>query len=220
VIDGADGELAAAAVAELLRRRPGLRLLITALLPKQISGEQVVPVAPLSVPEPSHDDDLARLAGVSAVRLFVSHIRRLRPGFRLSSAEAAPVARLSRRLDGLPRALELAAWASLVVSVRQMLDCQAPGLLDMTGPGSQESLRDGLLRTLTGLRGRQRSLLDQLSRLDHSWSLDDAASQANRPVHELFGDIHTLCSSGMIRPDGDRFEVLNLVRVSLHGCPA
>ena len=219
VIDGADGELAGPALMELLHRRPRLRLLITALLPREIKGEQVVPVAPLPVPEPSHDDDLAHLAKVSAVRLFVSHIRRLRPEFRLSTAEAAPVARLCRRLDGLPRALELAASACLVFSPRQMLDWPALGPLDMTSPGGQEGLREGVLRTLAALRSRPRSLLVQLSRLEHSWSLDDAASHANRPVHELFGDIHTLRSSGTIRRDGERFTVLNLVRISMHGYP-
>ena len=219
VIDGADGGLAAAALIELLHRCPRLRLLITALLPKEIRGEQVVPVAPLTVPEPSQDADVARLAGVSAVRLLVSHIRRLQPEFRLGIAEAAPIARLCRCLDGIPRALEFAASACLVFSPRQMLDRLAHGPLHMAAPGGQEGLRDGVLRTLAALRGQQRSLLAQLSRLDHSWSLDDAASHAGRPAHELFRDIHTLRSSGTIRPDGDRFKVLNLVRISLSGCP-
>ena len=62
---------------------------------------------PLGVPPPG--STLAVLGEAPAVRLFVDRARDVQPGFTLTSQNAAAVAELCRRLDGLPLALELAA---------------------------------------------------------------------------------------------------------------
>ena len=55
---------------------------------------------------PSHSTQLARS---EAVRLFVERAAAVRPGFGLSADNAAAVAEICRRLDGIPLAIELAA---------------------------------------------------------------------------------------------------------------
>jgi predicted ATPase/class 3 adenylate cyclase len=100
VLDGA------AAAADLVAACPGMHLLVTSRAPLRVAAEQEFPVAPLALPG---GDDLAALRDNPAVRLFVMRAARVRPGFVLTAGNAAAIAEIVRRLDGLPLALELAA---------------------------------------------------------------------------------------------------------------
>jgi predicted ATPase/DNA-binding SARP family transcriptional activator len=90
----------------LLEAAPGLRILATSREPLGLPGELVWPVPPLDV---SDDNDAVGLGRSSAVQLFVERAAAGAPGFVLDSDNAAAVATICRRLDGLPLALELAA---------------------------------------------------------------------------------------------------------------
>ena len=102
----------------LLRAGPGVRVLATSRAPLGAAGEALSPVPPLGLP-PAGDGApgepgapapaLARLAQAEAVRLFADRAAAARPGFAVTAETAAAVARICRRLDGLPLALELAA---------------------------------------------------------------------------------------------------------------
>ncbi|MEA2901006.1 MAG: hypothetical protein QOH36_893 [Actinomycetota bacterium] len=98
---------AAAVLAEtLVRKCPGVNVLITSREPLGVAGERVYRVQPLSVPAA---DDLETVAASEAVGLFVERARHHKPGFTVDEANAATVGRLCRRLDGIPFAIELAA---------------------------------------------------------------------------------------------------------------
>ncbi|MGA6875840.1 helix-turn-helix domain-containing protein [Streptomyces pratensis] len=101
-------------VGELLRRCPGLHVVVTGLTPRYLPGERVLPLTAMAVPEEAPDHDHVRLAEVESVALFLSHMRRSQPGFRLREDNAHAVVRLCRWLDGVPRALEYAAGWCLV----------------------------------------------------------------------------------------------------------
>jgi predicted ATPase/DNA-binding SARP family transcriptional activator len=90
----------------LLEAAPGLRILTTSREPLDVPGELLWPVPPLDVPEGDAAEGLARS---SAVQLFVERSAAGAPGFALDGHNAAAVATICRRLDGLPLALELAA---------------------------------------------------------------------------------------------------------------
>ncbi|GAA2435447.1 BTAD domain-containing putative transcriptional regulator [Actinomadura vinacea] len=96
----------------LLDAVPGLRVLATGREPLGLAGEVVWNVPALEVPEPPDPDevpDLDELRRSSAVRLFAARASAASRGFRLDGGNAAAVAVLCRRLDGVPLALELAA---------------------------------------------------------------------------------------------------------------
>jgi predicted ATPase/DNA-binding CsgD family transcriptional regulator len=100
---------AAAVVAELLSEADGLRIVVSSRAPLRVSGEQECPVPPLALPEGKADGGLAPVAGCESVRLFAERAAAVMPGFAVDEHNAAAVAQIVRRLDGLPLAIELAA---------------------------------------------------------------------------------------------------------------
>jgi predicted ATPase len=104
---------AAAVAATLVSAGPGVTVLATGREPLAVTGELVVPLAPLAsptaVPDAGDEAALARFAELDAVRLFAERAAAAAPSFRVTSANAAAVADICRRLDGIPLALELAA---------------------------------------------------------------------------------------------------------------
>ncbi len=100
---------AAGAVAQLLRDCPGLAVLATSREALHVRAEHLLRVPPLALP-PSGAGRVtaADVGGYEAVRLFVDRARAVRPDFRLADDNAAAVADICRRLDGLPLAIELA----------------------------------------------------------------------------------------------------------------
>jgi predicted ATPase/class 3 adenylate cyclase len=100
---------AATALAELLRRTTGIKVLATSRIALAISGEQRYTVPPLPMPTPEGEAPLAVIAASPAVQLFVERATAVRPDFRLTSDNASSVSNIVRGLDGLPLAIELAA---------------------------------------------------------------------------------------------------------------
>jgi predicted ATPase len=98
----------AAALAENLARScERLVTLATSREALRIDGERIVPVPPLGVP--ADGADLAAITDAEAVRLFAERAAAVKPGFAVTAANAAAVAAVVRRLDGIALAVELAA---------------------------------------------------------------------------------------------------------------
>ena len=108
-------------VEPLLQQAPGVRVLATSRVPLHLYGESEYPVSPLTLPDPDHLPDLATLAHVDAVALFVQRATAGDPGFTLTPANARVVAEITARLDGLPLAIELAASRASLLSPEQLL---------------------------------------------------------------------------------------------------
>ena len=98
----------AAALAGVLQRScERLVILATSREALGIDGERLVPVPPLVVP--GADADLAAITDAEAVRLFADRAAAVKPGFAVTADNAAAVAAVVRRLDGIALAVELAA---------------------------------------------------------------------------------------------------------------
>jgi len=72
-----------------------------------VAGERIIAVPSLGAPRATAAFDAVAASG--AVRLFVDRAVAVDAGFALTSSNAAPVAEVCRRLDGIPLAIELAA---------------------------------------------------------------------------------------------------------------
>lgn len=103
-------------VAQLLSACPGLKVLATSRIPLGLYGEKEYLVPPLSLPDPERLPSLERLTRYEAVRLFIERAQDARPDFSVTNDNAATVAEICARLDGLPLAIELAAARVKVLS--------------------------------------------------------------------------------------------------------
>jgi predicted ATPase len=104
---------------ELLGRVPGLTALITSRRRLGLPGEREFPLSPLPLPELA--TNVERVGMAASVQLFIDRAQAVRPDFQITRHNAAPVAELCRRLEGLPLALELAAARTQVLTPAQML---------------------------------------------------------------------------------------------------
>jgi predicted ATPase/class 3 adenylate cyclase len=121
VLDGCEHLVAEVArfASALLRATSGVRILVTSREPLAIRSEHIIRVAPLAVP-PAGVAEPARLQAFDAVALFADRAAQVLPSFRIDAGTAAAVAEVSRRLDGIPLAIELAAARLKLLSVRQL----------------------------------------------------------------------------------------------------
>jgi class 3 adenylate cyclase len=117
---------AAPLVGEMVRRSPRSKFIVTSRGPLRIAAEQEMPLEPLGLPAFA---DPATLTDFDAVALFVDRATAVRPDFSITADNAAAVAELVRRLDGLPLAIELVATRVRLLPVATILERLDPGSL-------------------------------------------------------------------------------------------
>ena len=140
--------------AALLAAAPDLRVLATGQVPLNLPGEVLWPVPPL--PEPS------------AVELFVARAAAGVPGFAVAEDNAAAIAAICGRLDGIPLALELAATRVRTLGVHEVaarLDDRFRLLAagQRGAPERQRTLRAVLDWSWDLLSGREKTVLRRLA---------------------------------------------------------
>ena len=133
-------------VTRLLEETRAVRILVSSRSSLRVSGEQECPVPPLAVPEEDARPAAASLAACESVRLFAERAAAAVPGFTLDDDNAAAIAAIARRLDGLPLAIELAAARVKLLPPQAILPRLDHSLGLLTGgrrdlPDRQQALR-------------------------------------------------------------------------------
>jgi len=139
-------------LAMLFAHCPDLQVLATSRVALGLSDEQSYSIPSLALPDAfprGTGIDLATAERSAAVQLFVARAQAVRPEFTLTERNAAPVAAICQRLDGLPLALELAAARIRHLAPPQLLERLAPRLRLLTdGPRDQprrlQTMRDAI----------------------------------------------------------------------------
>jgi predicted ATPase/class 3 adenylate cyclase len=213
VIDNCEHVLDAAAhlVDEILERCPRVSALATSREALELQGEQVYPVAPLSVPE----DDFPEAS--DSVRLFCDRALLVRPDFVMSPG-GSDVAEICRRLDGIPLAIELAAAQIAHLSPRQIVERLGDRLQLLSGgrlrAQRQQTLHGALDWSHDLLSEDERAAFRSLAVFPGSFSHDAAeAVCAARPAFTLLGSL--VGKSLVVAEDeGDerRYKLLETVR--------
>jgi predicted ATPase/DNA-binding CsgD family transcriptional regulator len=171
---------AARELAPLLHRCPELRMLVTSRAPLRVRGEWVVRVDPLPVPPVVDDGSLEQLEANAAVQLYLRTARDAGADLPTTEVMLRAVARICRRLDGLPLAIELAASRSTTLSPPQILARMAASLPDL-GEGPRDlpdrlrTMRDAISWSYQLLTGEQQVLLRRLSVFVGGFTVETAA---------------------------------------------
>ena len=200
-------------VAQLLAAAPRLRVLATSRTPLRLSGEHEYRVPPLPTPEGTLRFE--ELAANDAVRLFAARAQAVDQEFALTDGNAASIAAICRRLDGLPLAIELASARIRTFTPAEILDRLGKALtLLVEGardlPTRQQTLRATIDWSYTLLAEPERALLARLAVFAGGWRLDDAEAVLGEDVAVPLAVLvdHNLARR---RPDG-RFALLETIR--------
>jgi predicted ATPase/DNA-binding XRE family transcriptional regulator/predicted negative regulator of RcsB-dependent stress response len=213
----------------LLRRCPGLRILVTSRAPLQVRGEMEFPLGPLATPPADEAEDWQTLAACPSVALFAARVREHTPDFAITPQNGATIAAISRRLEGIPLAIEIAAARSALLSPAEVLSGLSNRLEFLTDgppdlPARQRSLEQAIAWSYRLLTNAQKRTLRLLSVLDGTWVMEEALdllaayarSRTARPGP--VADVQSLVRHSLLlttRTRGDdqaRFHMLAMVR--------
>jgi predicted ATPase/DNA-binding SARP family transcriptional activator len=221
-------------VRTLLEQVERLVVLVTSRHHLGLPGEQEFPVAPLPVPgesdqttgdsdDPTIGSDpsrvVGRLSSVASVSLFVDRAQAVRPDFQLTRSNAAAVAALCTRLEGLPLSLELAAARVGVLTPRQMLSRVGQRFELLVGRGRESDPRHRSLRAALDwsyelLSGELKRFFRRLSVFRGGWTL--AAAEAVCAEPRALEYLEQLRASSLVeaeeREEGMRCRLLETLR--------
>ena len=216
---------AAPVVTTLLAACPGLKVLATSREILRLTGEQVYPVPPLALPAAAHHSSAAASANAAAVRLFAERARAADPGFALSEANGLAVAKICRRLDGLPLAIELAAARIRHLPVNTLLSSLGRLLPVLTGgprdqPERLRTMHDAIAWSHDLLSPEEQAVFRRLAVFAGGWTLDAAEAVVGEPGcpgRGVLTGIAALIDKSLVRREegwdgGARFSMLETVR--------
>jgi predicted ATPase/regulation of enolase protein 1 (concanavalin A-like superfamily) len=176
ILDNCEHLLAACAhlVHTVVRFCPNVRILTTSRERLKIQGEQLYRVPSLSAPNPRDlpatlvgTDLVSALNEYEAVQMFVDRAKLVQPSFALTPENAALVAQVCHRLDGIPLAIELAAARLHLLSVQQIAELEDRFRLlssqSDVAPRRQQTLRALIDWSYDLLSETEQSLLRRLS---------------------------------------------------------
>lgn len=203
----------------LLRDCPRIRILATSREALGITGERAWLVPVLSLPSP--DADFDEIANSGAVRLFVERAQSASKSFELTPGNAAAVAQLCRRLDGLPLAIELAAANARTFTPEQTLAQLQNDLLDAkrNTPGRHQTLREAIDWSYSLLDAREQRVFQRLSVFAGDFSLEAAeavCSSADVDAADVLDLIAVLVDKSLLavrdQADEARYHLLETIR--------
>jgi predicted ATPase len=212
VLDNAEQVVGAGPeLADLLAGAAGVQLMVTSRRLLNIRGEHVHEVEPLPVPAEDGGEKVEE--PTPAVELFLERAAASRPDFRPTDDDLSAIGELTRRLDGLPLAIELASAWVRVMSPRAIVDRMGERPLELLRTGSsdmpdrQRTLRDTISWSYSLLSTDAQTLFALLSVFVGTVDLDAIEHVANPdgrlPTLDLLG---SLVDSSLVRPAGDAAE--------------
>lgn len=208
----------------LLRYCPDVRILATSRETLRIDGEHVWPVRPLAVPPPRQPVSADGIGDYPAIQLFVDRAAAVQPEFALTAQNAASVAQICQRLDGIPLAIELAA-ARVTSFPLHELAARLEDRFRLLTEGSRvaaprhQTLRAALDWGYTLLTEAERMLLWRLSIFAGGWTMaaaEGVVAGDGLPADEVAPLLSRLVTKSLVQvehPEGGmRYRLLEPIR--------
>ena len=217
----------AALAGQLLAACPHMRVLATSQEPLGVPGEVLWRIPMLGVPELRGAGAATREAILrfEAVRLFVDRATATHPAFQLSDQNAAAVAQICRRVDGIPLAIELAAARVKVLAPDQILARLEDRFKLLTGGSRtvlprQQTLRAAVDWSYDLLGPSERTLLNRLSVFAGGFSLEAAeqiCGDETLDTLDVLEMVSHLVDKSLVVPEeqpdgGIRYRMLETIR--------
>jgi len=215
---GACAELAK----QLLQSGKLLKILASSREALHVAGEAIYSVPALAAPDPSAKLMHTALTEYAAARLFVERAVAAQPAFALSEQNAAPVADICHRLEGIPLAIELAAARLRAMSVEEIAARLSDRFRllsrgDRTALPRQQTLRALIDWSYDLLTEQERALLRRLAVFAGGWTLE--AAEAVVPMdglskEEVLDVLQHLVDKSLVALDaeGRRYRLLDTIR--------
>ncbi|NMB90938.1 MAG: tetratricopeptide repeat protein, partial [Chloroflexi bacterium] len=214
---------AAPVVSGLLAAAPHLKVIASSRTALKLHGEREFPVPPLELPGRDGAATLEELAGNESICLFVERAQAVRPAFALTQDNAAAVADICRRLDGLPLAIELAAARVKLLSPQAILARLDDRLKLLTGgardlPARHQALRNTLEWSYSLLAPQEKLLYARLGVFAGGFTLEAAGAVCNPDSQlDVLEGLTSLADNSLLRQaeeagDEPRFGMLETIR--------
>ena len=203
-------EACVALISRLLAAAPALTILATSREPLAMDIETAWLVPPLPAE--------------AAVHLFVDRAAQAQPGFSRTADNAAAIAEIARRLDGIPLALELAAARvrflsphEIAAALERRFELLSSGF--RTAPSRHRTLRASVDWSYDLLSGDERVLFRRLSVLASSFGVDaarDVAAGDDLPRGQILDLLLRLVDKSLLTTSASvgttRFRLLETMR--------
>ncbi len=216
---------AAGLVEQLLTSCPRLKILVTGREALFIGGETTLQIPSLSLPAANHQVKPEVMQLSEGVQLFLARARDVHPAYELTPANAAAVAEIVRRLDGIPLALELAAARLRLLTAEQIAVRLNDRFRLLTGGRRTALPRQQTLQALIDwswnlLDEPEQLLLMRLSVFSGGWSLEAAqqvAADEHLDEYAVFDQLEQLVNKSLVTvsypPAGEaRYGMLESIR--------
>lgn len=206
----------------LLKRCPGLKILVTSREALGIVGEDVYAVPSLALPDPQQL--LENFQGNESIRLFEERAQLARTSFSLTIENLPFVAKICSQLDGIPLAIELAAAWVKMFSTRQIAARLQKRFSFLTTGNRGAPPRHRTLQAAIGwsydlLSPTEKTVFQRLSVFIHGWTLGAAAaicSNANIAPEDIWNGIAQLTNKSLVIMEktqtGMRYRMLETIR--------
>ena len=205
----------------VLQQGGASRILATSREPLRTDGETVFEIPSLDCPPPNAPVAAETVLSYSAVELFCERASNRDPGFVLDDDDCAVVARIVRRLDGIPLAIELAAarvralgLTTLESRLNQRFELLSGG--DRAAPSRQQTMRALIAWSYDLLPPSEQLLLQRLSVFAGGWSLEAAESVCGDEGPAVLSSLASLVEKSLVvrnlRGKSKRYALLESTR--------
>lgn len=162
----------------ILAAAPQVTVLITSRVVQRLYGEREFRVPPLDIPDLNVSLRTEQLTQYGAIQLFLERAQAVAPDFALTDENAATVAQICARVDGLPLALELAAARVKILPPQSLLEQLTLASLPLLTrgarnlPSRQQTLSNTIKWSYDLLTPDEQKWFCRLAVFSGSWALE------------------------------------------------